>query len=343
MNKFARIPTVLLLFLTFGLSGCLFRSHKVQQRLSTAQLKTATQQELIDRLNGEAAKIKTLNLTVDIATSVGGEKKGKVTDFKEIRGYILVRKPSMLRLVGLMPIVRNRAFDMVSDGNQFKLWVPATNKFYVGPRDVVYKSPNPLENLRPQIFYDALMLREIDPENEIAVLESGMETVIDPKSKKQVDQPDYHIDVIRKGPHGWYLSRKIVFSRVDLQPHEQQIFDTDGNLVTDAKYSELKEYSGITFPTIIQINRPQEEYSITMTVVKMKLNDPITDEQFALSQPSGAQIVRLDQPRTTAKGGDGQSAQQPANGSQHGDKNKNKKNDKNSGQNGTSAEPKNPR
>jgi outer membrane lipoprotein-sorting protein len=311
MNKFARIPTVLLLFSTFVLSGCLFRSHKVQQRLSTAQLKTATQQQLIDRINTEAGKMKTLNVTVDIATSIGGAKKGKVTDFKEIRGYVLVRKPNMLRLIGLMPIVRNRAFDMVSNGNEFKLWVPPTNKFYVGPRDVVYKSPNPLENLRPQVFYDALMLKEIDPENEIAVLESGTEMVIDPKTKKQLEQADYHIDVVRKGAHGWYLSRKIIFSRIDLQPHQQQIFDTDGNLVTDAKYSELKDYNGITFPSVIQVNRPLEEYSITMTVVKLKLNAPISDEQFALAQPQGATIVRLDQPRSTVKGGDGQTAAQP--------------------------------
>src|SRR5690348_620346 len=161
MHKFARIPALLILCSTFVLNGCLFRSHKVEQRISTAQLKTATQQQLIARIDDDAAKIKTLNLTVDIATSIGGAKKGKVTDFKEIRGYVLVRKPSMLRLIGLMPIVRNRAFDMVSDGNDFKLWVPPTNKFYVGPKDVVYKSPNALENLRPQIFYDALMLREI--------------------------------------------------------------------------------------------------------------------------------------------------------------------------------------
>jgi outer membrane lipoprotein-sorting protein len=338
MTHSARISAFILLLFTFALNGCLFRSRRVERPVSTAQLKTATQQQLISKLNEDAAKIKTLNLTVDIATSIGGEKKGKVTDFKEIRGYVLVRKPSMLRLIGLLPIVRNKAFDMVSDGNQFKLWVPPTGKFYVGPRDVVYKSPNPLENLRPQIFYDALMLREIDPNEEIAVVESSTEMVTDPKTKRQVPQADYHVDVIRKGPHGWYLSRKVVFSRVDLQAHEQQVFDTDGNLMTDAKYADLKDYNGITFPTVIEINRPQEEYSITMTLVKLKLNDPITDEQFALAQPENAQVVRLDQPRqVTAKGGDGQAAQQTTNQPQP-----NKKNKKNSSQNTTPA-PQNPK
>jgi hypothetical protein len=159
------------------------------------------------------------------------------------------------------------------------------------------------------------MLKEIDPHEEIAVLESSSEKVFDPKSKRELEQPDYHLDVIRKGPHGWYLSRKIIFSRVDLQPHEQQIFDIDGNLQTDAKYTQLKDYDGVMFPSVIQIDRPQEEYSITMTVVKLKLNEPIKDEQFVLPQPEGAQLVRLDQPRPV-KGGNGQATQQPGNAQQ---------------------------
>ena len=115
-------PAVFVLLLSA--TGCLFHTRTVEVRLSSAKLQTATQQELIDRLNHDAGQVKTLNATVDIDTSVGGEKRGKVTDFKEIRGYILVRKPNMLRMIGLYPIVRNKAFDMVSDGKEFKLSVP---------------------------------------------------------------------------------------------------------------------------------------------------------------------------------------------------------------------------
>ena len=98
-----------------------------------------------------------MQATVDIDTSVGGDKKGKVTDYQQIRGYVLARKPEMLRMIGLLPIVRNKAFDMVSDGQEFKLWIPPKNRFVQGRNDV--KTPNPqqpLENLRPQHIYDAL-------------------------------------------------------------------------------------------------------------------------------------------------------------------------------------------
>jgi len=157
----------------FPLSGCLFRSRKIEQPFNYAAIKTATQQELVDYINTQAAAIQSLQATVDIDTTVGGVKKGQVTDYQQIRGYVLARKPAMLRMIGLMPVVRNTAFDMVSDGTEFKLWIPSKSRFVVGRNEAQTQNPaQPLENLRPQAIYDALLLRRIDPDNEIAVLEN---------------------------------------------------------------------------------------------------------------------------------------------------------------------------
>src|SRR6266576_4953997 len=170
---------LLVVVITFPLTGCLFRSHKVQPReVSKAPLKTATQAELIEYVNTQAARVQSMQATVDIDTSVGGVKKGKVTDYKQIRGYVLARKPAMLRMIGLLPIVRNRAFDMVSDGQQFKVWIPTKNRFVVGDNDIeTHNIQQPLENLRPQAIYDALLLRAIEPGAEKAMLENSTETV----------------------------------------------------------------------------------------------------------------------------------------------------------------------
>lgn len=290
-----RLPPgrALLLFLAIlPLTGCLFRSRKVERQLSTAPLKSATQQELVDAINLQAARIRTLQATVDIDTSFGGANRGKVTDYKEIRGYILARKPAMLRMIGLLPIVRNRAFDMVSDGKEFKLWIPPKNRFIVGRNDVTTPSPKqPFENIRPQNIYEALLIRAIDPE-EIAVLENGYETVLDAK-RHRYEQPDYEVLVVSKGKTGWFLSRKVIISRTDLEAHRQQIYNEEGTLVTDVRYGEYKEYDGIQFPSQTEIERPQEEYDITFNVVKLELNKPLTDDQFELQQPAGAEVVHL--------------------------------------------------
>ncbi len=292
------------------LGGCLFRSRIVDRPMSTAPLKSATQEQLIEYVNTQASLIHSMQATVDIDTSVGGEKKGKITDYEEIRGYVLARKPAMLRMIGLMPIVRTTAFDMVSDGQDFKLWIPPKNRFVLGRNDVETVNPKqPLENLRPQHIYDALLLREInpDPQIEIAVMQNRQETVVD-KHGRKMDQPDYELVVAHKGANGWFTSRVIVFSRTDLLPHRQYVYDEKGNEATTSRYEAYKAYNGVNFPNQIEIERPQEEYDITLTIVKLQLNEALTDDQFLLEQPHGAEVIhldRLDQPAANRERGYG--------------------------------------
>jgi hypothetical protein len=304
MPAFSRYRVVFVVLAILPLAGCLFRSRRVERQVSTAPLKSATQAELIDYINGQAAQIRSLQATVDIDTSVGGIKKGKVIDYQQIRGYILARKPAMLRMIGLLPIVRNKAFDMVSDGRDFKLWIPPKNRFVVGRNDEAGHNPQPtLENMRPQQIYEALIMPEIDP-GETAVREITSEIVTDAKHH-QVEQSAYQIDVSRnRTEHAQaYLSRKIIFSRTDLLPHRQLIYDQDGNLVTDSRYEGYQDYDGVKFPTQVEIWRPQEEYDITLTIVKLELNTPLPDDKFALEQPAGAEVVHLDRPPSGPPGG----------------------------------------
>jgi outer membrane lipoprotein-sorting protein len=286
------------------LSGCLFRTRKLETRLSNVPLRTATQPELIEYVNSQAGRIQSLQATVDIDASVGDPKNGSITDYKEIRGFILARKPAMLRMIGQMPVVRNTAFDMVSNGQEFKVSIPPKNKFVIGTNsEDSYQPQQRLENLRPQHIYDAILLRDIGPD-EIAVLENGFETVLDEK-KRPVEQPDYQMAVIRRGPNGWFLSRKIEFSRTDLLPHRQQIYDQQGNVVTDARYQNFKDYGGIEFPSKIEIDRPRENYDILLNILKLDVNRVLTNEQFVLEKPPGADVVRLDQAGAgSAKGSD---------------------------------------
>lgn len=302
LMNFRKLLQIFCLFvIALPLGGCLFRSRPITRKLSTAPLKSATRQELLDYINIQATKIRTMQATVDIDTSVGGIKKGKVVDYQQIRGYVLARKPAMLRMIGLLPILRNRAFDMVSDGNNFKLWIPPKNRFVIGRNDVQTRNPSqPLESLRPQQIYDALLLPEVNQNGEIAVLENGFEIVKDSKGH-DVEQPNYELQVIRAtGDKGPYLSHKLLFSRTDLLPHRQLIYDQDGNLVTDVHYEGYKDYDDLKFPSQIEIWRPQEEYDITLTILKLQLNENLPDDKFALQQPPGAQVVRLDQPQASS-------------------------------------------
>ena len=280
-------------------TGCLFRRRPVEDQYSKAPLKESSQQGLIDLINQQAEAIHSLKAAVDIDSSAGGVKKGQVTDYKEIRGTVLARKPAELHMVGLMPIVRTTAFDMVSDGEQFKLWIPPKNRFVIGLNRVTMPSSDqPMENIRPQNIYDAILIQHIDQDSDIAVLENSYLTLHDAKGHR-VLQEDYELVVIKKYDKGWGLSRKIVFDRTDMKPRRQYIYDDDGKVATDAHYAEYKDFDGVSYPSRIEIYRPQEEYDITLNMLKVEINGPLTDDQFVLEQPAGAQVVHLDQPQSS--------------------------------------------
>lgn len=300
--------SVFVLLLLLSGTGCLFRNKTVQVRMTSNKLMNATRDQLVQEVDQDASKIQTLNATVDIDASTGGSKKGKITEYQQIRGYVLAEKPNYLRMIGLMPIVRNKAFDMVSNGNIFKLWIPPKNRFYVGHNEISKPSASTLENLRPQHIGDALQLHQIDPKDEIAVLEGSNEVVQDAKTKKDVEEPNYILDVIRHDTESdqWFLDRKIYFNRTNLQPYRQVLYDMKGYVATDASYEDFRPIDGTQFPYLIHIWRPQEEYSLTLHVIKLELNKPMTPDQFALEQPPGSTLVNLDDHVHTASGGAGQ-------------------------------------
>ncbi len=296
----SRLRNLLLLLTLVPLTGCLFRTREEKRLFSTATLRDATREQLIDFIDANAARLQSLKANVDYNVTVSKQKKPKsneykVTEYTEVSGYLLMRKPEMLRMIGLVPAVRNTLFDIVGDNRGFKLSIPPQSKFIVGSNEVIRPSIQPLENLRPQAIFDALLLKPIDPQTEIAVLEQGMERVKDPKSHKEVQQSDYEIIVIRKEGDNWYLSRKIIFSRVDLKPDRQLVYNLQGQLITDASYEDFKDYGVVLFPETVHINRPVEGYSIQLTFTKVTVNQPLKDDQFALSQPAGSKLVNLDQ------------------------------------------------
>ena len=185
MRSSSRVWNLIVLFAILPTTACLLHTRPVEETYSKVPLKTASQAELIESINRQAQKIQSLQATVDIDTSVGGAKKGHVTDYKEIRGYVLARKPAMLHMIGLLPIVRTTAFDMVSDGREFKLWIPPKNRFVVGSNTVqTHDTDQPMESIRPQEIYDALLIRPIDPETEIAVLENNYDILHDAKGHR---------------------------------------------------------------------------------------------------------------------------------------------------------------
>lgn len=315
MNFHRKLPICVLTLFVVLLTGCLFRSHEERRPFSTAPLREAASDQLIDFINTNAARLQSFKADVDYDVTVSKQKKGKanefrVTEYTEISGILLVRKPEMLRMIGLVPGVRSTLFDMAGNSKGFSLSIPSQSKFIVGSNEILKPSIQPLENLRPPAIFDALLLKQIDPQTEMAVLEQSTEMVKDPKNHKELQQQDYEIIVLRTEGNRSYLSRRIMFSRVNLLPDRQLIYNLQGQVITDASYENFKDYSGIFFPETVHINRPVEGYSIQLTFTKLTFNQPLKDDQFVLNQPPGSKTINLDQKNGNSAALTGQAAEE---------------------------------
>jgi outer membrane lipoprotein-sorting protein len=297
---FRRVPAlVLLLGLTsVGLSSCLVKRRLITRtgaKTAAPTLLVADRAELIQKIAEQFQAIRNFSATVDMVPALGTVEKSRITEYKDIRGYILFRQPADIRIIGLYPVVRNTAFDMVSNGSDFKLYVPVKNRFLVGRDEVQQLSQNKLENLRPQHFMEALLVRPLAP-NERTLIENFTDE----------DNAFYVIHVIREAGSELELARTVWFNRVDLRLARQIILDPSGNILTDARYSQWRQYDKVAFPKHIEINRPRDEYAVVLDIVKLDINEGVSDDKFVLNQPEGStlqtigQAVVADPPRPPA-------------------------------------------
>jgi hypothetical protein len=290
-----RRSAAVVLCLAFLMTGCLARRRVITRKGGAPDqaLLTASKENLLSRIESFYASIDTLNATVDMVPALGTVNKGEITEYKDVRGYVLFRKPGDIRIIGLYPVVRNKAFDMVSTDGRFKVYIPARNRFITGEGEVVQPSKKRIENLRPSHFLTALLVRPLQ-NGERAVLENITDE----------ETATYVLHLVRETPGGELIpSRAIQFDRLTLALERQLIFDEGGDILTDARYRNWQTFGDVRFPKEIQINRPKDEYAIVLNVVKLDVNKPLEDAQFALERPEGTTLQVLGKPESGADAG----------------------------------------
>jgi outer membrane lipoprotein-sorting protein len=275
-----------LVLLAAGLWGCAVQDRRPLPPTPPPRLQSATLEELLERVAAQQNAIQTLNATVQIEPTVTSEQRGEIVTYRDVRAFLLIRKPAHLRMIGQYPVVRNTAFDLVSDGERFGLYVPSKNRYIVGNSQGGKRSKSPLENLRPQHILDALLVESPAPAGEQAALEVATE-----------GQKSYYIVLILRPRQagGLLLARKLWFDRESLSLVRLQIFDADGEVETDARYSSYADFSGISYPQQIAFDRPQDDYGLVLSVTGLQFNQPLGDDKFEMAQPAGTERVDIEQ------------------------------------------------
>ncbi len=279
-----------------GLTGCFSSSRRVPkvQMQAPGTYRTATVDQLESTIGERDSAIKTLNASVLITASTGGAETGKVKTYTSFRGYIFVRKPRELRVLLQLPFVGSVAMDMVSDGKTFTLLIPHQNRAIQGSNEVTKPSANGLENLRPAVFLDSLLVPGIAQDELVNLTESVR--VVEPAHgrKGAVEEPDYDLEVLKvRSGNVAHKERVVHFSRVDLMPFEQDIYDAEGRVVTQATYENYQPGEPEPFPRLITIRRPLDEYDLKIEVTKLTFNQTFESDQFELKIPPGVKVQQM--------------------------------------------------
>ena len=271
-----------------GCSSLFISKRKLPVPLAPAVTQTASADQLVARLNDQWSKFESLTATVDIEASHLKTKEGVATDYPTFHANLLLRKPEMLRVLGHLPVLQTKMFDLASDGVQFTLIIYPLSEYYQDLNSRKGESPKWYENLRPGPFFDAMVVRGIEKDDFYSVISQTI-TMEDTANKRLLTVPEYVLNIQRQKPnsHEQLPVRVVHIHREDLMPYEQDLYDDQGNLETQVIYGSYKDFDGTRYPGTITLKRPQEEYQLVMFVQSVNANPSLTDDMFHEDIPEG--------------------------------------------------------
>lgn len=298
---------VVLVALTLG-TACLSKRVDVVPFLAPTQ--TATLEDLVARIN-EWCQVRTLVLRVDLQfETVEEASEGEGRQYRTAQGRLLLARPERIRLNIEAPILSANIAEMASSGERFQLLIhpPEYRALIEGRNDRSYREASdelerdpelekagPLINIRPQHFTDAFLLDCIASEEPRTLAFLGEERVEEPDLRpgaergSQVRKSYYVVTVVSVGktaPEARYW-----FDRVgDLTLARQQVYESDGRLVADVRYTDYfppQGEPGVRIPSRVHIERPYEDYGLIVTVQPdgILINRDLPDSAFVVTPP----------------------------------------------------------
>lgn len=254
----------------------------------------ATREALLEKLRSDSGRIQTIRASVNYLAS--GDLRGESGELSErtydsVRGGLAVDRPSLIRMNANTTLGLVQAFDMSSDGQEFRLSVPPQGKFYWGPNDgqIEGAGKNPLLTLRPHHVLQSLFV-DVRPYLENTRVVQSFAEVSEGRRRFYVFS---FIDA--SGQEGRLLER-IWIDRRNLEVGRKQMFSENGAVELQVDYDFYEEIDGIVFPRVVAIDRPVEGASLRIEFLDTELNAELDAALFQLPYPQGAESIRVGEP-----------------------------------------------
>ncbi len=293
-------PSALLLLLPVFTTGCLTHKRYVMKTRRPDVVQNATLDQVLQQVDDRYNLLQSMTAIVRISTSTGSNLQGVVEESIDLNGAVILENPEQIRVIMNAPLIGSRWLDMVSDGKSFKMLIPPKDCAITGSDVVANPSQKGMYALRPGVILDSILIRGLEPDQIVSRTQDSR-TFENPRKKNDfIEEPDYDLAFL-SSPKGQVARtlRVIHIGRTTMLPYQQDIYDTDGNIVTQALYSNYKKYGDIDFPSTIVIKRPLDALGLTVNIAKATFNQTLPDDQFKLDiPPKTTHIANMDDPAT---------------------------------------------
>jgi outer membrane lipoprotein-sorting protein len=299
--RIRKAVSLALFALSPALTGCLVHTHSVLRTRPPEVVYSTSLDQLLNQVNQRYNEVHSMTSTVQLYACTGGAIEGQVKCVN-FSGYIVIGKPENINVILKVPVVGSDALDMISDGKTFKMLIPHEDCAIAGSDVVANGSQKGLYSLRPAVILDSLLIRGLQADQVVSMTQDSW-TPPQPKNRKGIiEDPDYDIEFLSE-PQGQsaHTLRVVHIDRVNLLPWRQDIYNSDGKVETQASYSNYQKFGDINFPRKIEIQRPLDELSLTITISKASFNQTLPDDQFKLDIPATiAHITNMDDPASAS-------------------------------------------
>ncbi len=276
----------------FGSTACgVKKTVEIEVPSKIIEAKSATFDELLDLLRGydKISSLACNNMRVDFVT--GDRARGELQDYRDARGYILLQRPASLHWVLQLPITKTTLIDLLSVGDDFKMWYPRKRQFFIGKNSyqelIAEEFSEGIEfTARPEHIFQAILPKsiELDSENTRVVMKESIEEA----AKYYVLSVSREVGEFRQIP-----IRDIWIERSGLIIEMQQTYLETGEISSIIRYSEYVLQNGLSLPLKIQIDRPLDEYTLDLEFEAWRINPKLPEKAFILTPPPEAQLIQF--------------------------------------------------
>ena len=208
-----------------------------------SKVQTLSFQQVRDTIQAEQLGFTSLKAKADIiitSPEINGEFK--------CNGVVRFQRPGNLRVIGSK--LARTAFDMLSDGENYWLYLPKEKVVYTGKCNTV-RNPN----TNAYIF----------PDDIAAILEHDM--LFEGRQSYMETWPAFWLVHILEKSHGEFTPYgRLKINRVDSTVTELTMFKPDSFIRAQASFNDYSKINDQTVPETVQINWPETNTTLTFNL-----------------------------------------------------------------------------